>query len=348
MDTTLDMDLVPSAHKSVDPVEIVYSLTRVDMGVPGKCMVIPHGIDQRNNTQYFNFEVIIGEDRFALSRRFQSFKALQQAMLTEILRIEPSDSNQHPCLHIIPSLPESGITKNPESLAKRQEELRIYLLKVIGHSGLVKLKSVQEFLKGVVPESGTTIIEKVKDNLWSWMDYFSHKLSAPPLDERVKALQEVVADQRKVLNWTQLEYKKYRQLQELNDLTAPKGDDIAKLYGQNVQQTEDPYARGLWEMQKYMIYLEEVIKQFESMIFILQIYAEKKQEYLALRAKMRAVTNTPQEIDPKSERGMMRIYIGRSGDVLNKEINLMNATAKEDLAYISKCLAQTITKLNQF
>lgn len=153
--------------------------------------------------------------------------------------------------------------------------------------------------------------------------------------------------QREVLNWLNEEYQHYKQLQEIHFLTRsyiePPQNELQVQSPDGVQIVADPFTENLMGLFRYIVYYEDIIKQYESALEAFLLLEKKFREYKAIRDKEGALLSGERGINhPREE---FKKYLKWSEMYLTEEYSRMNMTAKEDLAYVLKKIEYNLSKL---
>lgn len=91
---------------------IGYSLEKADTRNISEFEIYSHDFEFKNGTQYFRFEVVVRDNKFLISKRFDQFKILHEEMEAELRNFDRGNMNiSPPSYHIMPLLPDSGIKK---------------------------------------------------------------------------------------------------------------------------------------------------------------------------------------------------------------------------------------------
>jgi len=153
----------------------------------------------------------------------------------------------------------------------------------------------------------------------------------------IEEYQALLANHDKLIKWFEVEYQKFSNLNELNQVT----NFILQSENKTEDQISVQYANGLLMMRRYITYYQDITRRIASIFLAFQVFEEKKEEYKKLmQADAKFNVTAPIEGSPRAK---LRSYLKNTRYFLRSEAKAMNMTIKSDLVYLNKRMLQ-ITK----
>lgn len=149
----------------------------------------------------------------------------------------------------------------------------------------------------------------------------------------------MLANYKNLIGWLDIEYDKYYNLSELNQITLSiltkdgsqgKGNTIAS-----------EYSLQLTYMRRYITYFEDIARRIVSIILAFTVYEAKKEEYKSLKSL------GSQDISPSIKRAKLLNYLKYTKFYLKYEVRLMDITIKNDVCYLNDRISSTIHNLQK-
>lgn len=324
-----------------------YSISMVDQNKQfGLYFVEAAGQVDKKETEYYPFSIMVGKDRYLITKRFDNFVSLHDDILAEVSCLDGSknSTNFPQGFHILPVLPDSSITKTHDSIIVRQEELRLYLLKILAHPYLKKLKCVKKFFTtdNQPPRTLTKKIQgqlgEIYSRIWETLDSSIPSSLNKELIQKIKSMQEL-------LNWFQFEYNKFKGLQELNQITSNIVESEGNSDSKEEEQKRESYDQKLGYMVRYIVYFKDIIKRYEAVEKAYHFKKEKFKEWKNIEKKDKA--NGYNYTQEGSQRALLEKYLKYTSFYLHIEFKEINKNIKTDLAYIMDQINLVICDLKQ-
>lgn len=171
--------------------------------------------------------------------------------------------------------------------------------------------------------------------------YFTCKTGDGSVDE----LQNVIENQRVLLEWLRFEEQKFIDLREIRAITEKYCSEQPQVnQGQiafdQVPPNDQHFFGLVNSLRKYITYFEDVTKRYESIVRAFGYLKSKESEYAVQRSQR--TSSNPASAEQKAQ----LIYIDQSKKSLQEEKSMMLTDCRVDLAYIMTKLEETLTALN--
>ena len=183
--------------------------------------------------------------------------------------------------------------------------------------------------------------QRLSDRVFNVIEMVSTTVVGTHFSEEISEYRTLLPNHLKMIKWFEVEYDKFANLNELNQIT------YMILAGEN--KTEDQisaqYRNGLMYLRRYITYFEDITKRITSIVDAFLFYEEKKEEYKKMKLADSKLNIT---IAPEgSKRAKLLVYIRNSSYFLKREAKWMNLTIKGDLVYLNKRIQEIINSLQQ-
>lgn len=179
------------------------------------------------------------------------------------------------------------------------------------------------------------------DRVFNVVDYITTTVAGTYFSEEISEYRTLLPNHLKMIKWFEVEYDKFANLNELNQITYM----ILAGESKTEDQISAQYRNGLMYLRRYITYYEDIAKRISSIVQAFNFYEEKKEEYKKM--KLADSNNNINAAPEGSMRAKLLVYIRNSSYFLKREAKWMNLTIKGDLVYLNKRIQEIINSLQQ-
>lgn len=159
--------------------------------------------------------------------------------------------------------------------------------------------------------------------------------------QEIEEYRALLENHDKLIKWFEVEYEKFSNLNELNQIT----NLILAPDNRSEDQISAQYCSGLNMMRKYITYFQDITRRIISIFLALQFYEEKKEEYKKLKLAD-AKANITTTIEGTKRAKLLR-YLKNTSYFLKREAKWMNMTIKSDLVFLNQRMQEIIKSLQE-
>lgn len=204
------------------------------------------------------------------------------------------------------------------------------MAKVLGKLGLTQTDQT---------DASKNIIQKLTNRVYNVYELLSTTVAGSLSSQEIEEYKALLVNHDKLIKWFEVEYEKFSNLNELNQIT----NLILLTDNRSEDQISTQYLHGLSMMRKYITYYQDITRRIISIFLALKFYEEKKEEYKKLKLAD-AKINISSAIEG-SKRAKLLVYLKNTSYFLKSEAKWMNMTIKSDLVFLNKRMQEIIKSL---